>query len=357
MTDTLEPLIQAMELQAGACVQLGSPFSAAVSRAVGQGLRAGGALAELALPWAGRDLRGVFADATPLRFMGALHCLVLAGKAPDLASFYPSRDAEPHLDSLAALAEAAARDHRGWFAEFIKSPPQTNEVNRSIALGAGFLTIARRAALPLRCLEIGASAGLNMNWDRFRHDLGELGAWGPADSPVRLGADWTGAPPPYGVRVEVAERRGCDQNPIDIRDPEAAPRLKAYVWPDQAERMARLAGAIAIASEHRPEVERADAAAWTRIHARPVPGLASVLYHSVVWPYLPAQTQADVAAAIATAGESASEAAPFAWLRMEANPRDLAGPQELRLTYWPGGDEILLARVHPHGAKVAWTGD
>jgi hypothetical protein len=238
----------------------------------------------------------------------------------------------------------------------VTSPPQTNEVNRSVALCAGFLTVARRARLPLRCLEIGASAGLNMNWDRFAYDLGGRGRWGDPTSPVRLGAEWTGAPPPFDIQTWVMERQGCDQNPIDVRDPAAALRLKAYVWPDQAERMARLDGAIAIARQYPPNVEQADAAAWTRAHAKSVQGVASVLYHSVVWSYLPARTQADVADAIAAAGESARATAPFAWLRMEPNPADLAGPMDLKLTYWPGGTQSRLAGVHPHGVKVSWAG-
>jgi hypothetical protein len=54
-------------------------------------------------------------------------------------------------------------------------------------------------------------------------------------------------------------------------------------------------------------------------------------------------------------GESATADAPLAWLRMELG--DSAGQMEVRLKFWPGGDDILLARVHPHGAKVSWAAD
>jgi hypothetical protein len=196
-----------------------------------------------------------------------------------------------------------------------------------------------------------------MNWDRYAYDIDVMDAWGDPASPVRLGAEWTGAPPPPGVPIRVVERRGCDQNPIDITTDESALRLKAYIWPDQAERMARLDGAIHIARRHPPGVERADAADWLRAHVRPKEGAATVVYHSVVWPYLPAQTQAAVASAIAAASESTTALAPLAWLKMEPNPTSLAGPMALSLTYWPGGAEIRLADVHPHGAKVSWMGD
>lgn len=357
MSEPLGQMIQALELQAGACAQLGSPFSAAVARAVVADIRTGGAFAALAEPWAGGDVKSLFADAAPLRFLGGLHFLALSGAAPDLAGEYPPAKAEPDVERLAEHVAKAALDHQAALARFLTSPPQTNEVNRSVCLLTGFLTVARRAGLPLRCLEIGASAGLNLNWDRYRYDLGDLGAWGDPNSPVRLGTDWSGAPPPFDVVATVVERSGCDQNPIDVTVPAQALRLKAYVWPDQAERMARLDGAIALARLHPPRVEAADAAAWVQAQARGAPGTATVIYHSVVWSYLPAETQAAVAAAIADAGESAAAAAPVAWLKMEPDPADLAGPMELRLTFWPGGDETLLARVHPHGAKVSWTGD
>jgi hypothetical protein len=58
--------------------------------------------------------------------------------------------------------------------------------------------------------------------------------------------------------------------------------------------------------------------------------------------------------AIRAAGESAAARRPFARLRMEPIPTDMAAPMELRLTLWHGGRESLLAQVHLHGAKVDW---
>jgi hypothetical protein len=357
MNDDVAIVIQALELQGVACTRFGSAFSAAVAQAVATDIKSGGAFADLAQPWAGRDVRALFAGALALRFLGGLHYLVLSGAAPDLAANYPPAATEADPSRLALAVAIAAKTHKVWLADFLTSPPQTNEVNRSVCLSAGFLTIAQRSGLPLRCLEIGASAGLNMNWDRYRYEMNGAGAWGDPASPVRLDAEWTGGPPPKDVPIRVIERRGCDQNPIDITTDESALRLKAYVWPDQAERMARLDGAIQIARRYPPSVERADAADWIRAHLTPEQGAATIIYHSVVWSYLPDQTQADVAGAIAAAGESASANAPLAWLRMEPLPTNLVGPMALTLTYWPSGAEFRLADVHPHGAKVSWMGD
>ena len=100
-------------------------------------------------------------------------------------------------------------------------------------------------------------------------------------------------------------------------------------------------------------VEAAVAAVWARDAAAPAAGVATVVYHSIFWQYLPAQTLADLKAAIEIHGAAATPDAPFAWLKMEPALDDLARV-ELRLTLWPGGEERLLADVHPHGASVAW---
>jgi hypothetical protein len=357
MDTTPTVLIRALELQAAICVQMGSPFSGMVARAIAADMAAGGAFAALAEPWAGHDVRALLEDATPLRFMGGMHYLALTGAAPELAAEYPPAKAEPDEARLALLIAEAGRTHQDTLARFLTSPPQTNEVNRSVCLVGGFLTVVRRTGLPLRCLELGASAGLNLNWDRYRYELGEAGAWGDPASPVHLTAEWNGGPPPFDTPASVVERRGCDQAPIDVAAEDQALRLKSYFWPDQSERIARLDGAITLARRYPPEVERADAAVWARSHARGARGTATVLYHSVFWQYLDPATRADIAATVAAAGESASSSAPFAWLRMEANPADLAAPLDLTLTLWPGAGETLLARLHPHGAKVLWMGD
>jgi hypothetical protein len=354
--DSLAPLVQALELQGAACARFGSDFSALVARAVATDIAADGAFAELARPFAHRDTRALLTDAVPLRFLGALHFLALSGEDAELAALYPPNEGHPDPMVIGRRIGAAARAHAGFFGRFLESPPQTNEVNRSLALCAGFLEIVRRTGLPLRCLEIGASAGLNMNWDRYRYDIGGQGAWGDPHSPVSLAAEWSGSPPPLDVRVVVAEKKACDRAPIDLAVPEAALRLKAYVWPDQPERLARLSGAILLAGRFPPRIERADAGDWVRRNVTSAAGTVSVLYHSVVWPYLPPATQAQITAWMDAAGESATPTQPLAWLRMEPNPADLAAPLDLKLSIWPSGEEMLLARVHPHGVKVSWAG-
>jgi hypothetical protein len=340
-------VLASFEKQIGWCEALGSPFSAGVLGVLAADIAAGGIGADLVGGWQGDPL----ADALPLRLLGALHALVLTGQAPALALCYP-----PH-DSLCAevLAEAAldaSRAHRDFVADFIASPPQTNEVGRSGVLLGGFLTIADAARLPLRLLEIGASAGLNLIWDRYRYDLGGA-VWGDPASPVRLVPRWTGALPPMGGPLSVASRAACDIAPIDLEDDAARLRLRAYVWADQPERLARLDGAMALARADGHRVAQADAAHWVDDRlCEAAPGYATVLYHSIMWQYMPAASREAIAAAVQAAGARATLEAPFAWLRFEPSALDV--PPELRLTLWPGAREQTLARAHPHGSTVTW---
>ncbi len=354
MSDTAA-MVRAFDIQSGACAAFGSPFSAALLALAVRDIEGGGPVACLTEPWAGAGTRALVGDAIPLRWLGGAHDLVLAGEAPRVAAAYPtpSRPGDPEA-AWPALREAMiARPQR--FADFMGHEPQTNEVRRSACLLPGFLTVANEAGLPLRLFEIGASAGLNQLWDRYHYDLGEAGAWGDPASPVRLDTAWSGEPPPLDTPVAVTSRAACDRKPVDIRDAVARRRLKAYLWPDQFERLARLDAAIAMALAADVRVDAEDAVTWTARRAAPEEGAATVLFHSIFWQYLPAEVRAALSDSIEGLGARSSATAPFAWLRMEPSPDNLADIH-LRLTLWPGGEDRLLARVHPHGASVDWIG-
>lgn len=346
-TATTAPVLAAFRKQVGWCDNNGAPFTARLLALLADDIAHGGPAAGLVGAWPGDPL----ADAVPLRLAGGLHALVLGGADPQLAACYPSRgDGDPgRLRSVLAAALAA---HEGFLRGFVASPPQTNEVGRSAVLLGGFLRVAEATRLPLCLLEIGASAGLNLSWDRYRYQLGPE-SWGDPASPVRLAPEWHGPLPPLAAPLEIAERAGCDVAPVDLRQQESRLRLRAYVWADQPERLARLDAAIAVAREAGVLVERAGAEAWVPDRlATALPGQATVLYHSIMWQYMPGPCQAAVQDAIERAGARATQATPLAWLRLE--PPQVEARPELRLTLWPGGHQHRLASAHPHGRTVRW---
>lgn len=232
---------------------------------------------------------------------------------------------------------------------WLDGPPQTNEVGRSAVLMSGLLVVADLFPQPVELLELGASAGLNLALDLYGYDLGGVKAGDPA-SPLQLAPEWEGPPPP-DAPVIVARRRGVDLHPLDAR--RDGERLLAYVWPDQARRLAQLEAALAVAAGDPPEVEPGDAADWleARLGERQEAGMTRVVLHSIAFQYFPEETKARIAAAMGEAGAAATVAAPLAWLRYE---HDEGERISLRLRAWPGGGDRLLAYCHPHGSRVKW---
>jgi hypothetical protein len=278
--------------------------------------------------------------------------MVRTGRAAELAAFYPPNERAWDAEAAGRAIEAAVTANLDFVRDMLTRPPQTNEIGRSAVLMPGYAEVACSTGLPLRILEVGASAGLNLLWDRFAYRYGERFV-GAQEAPVTVAAEWRG--PWCGVErlPRVASREGCDRSPIDLLAPGAADRLLAYVWPEQSERLARLEGAIALALREKPALAAADAAQWLEPRlATPAPGVATVVVHTIVWQYFSKETKAHARAVIDAAGDRATTEAPFAWLSLEQYAPDQL--PELRLTQWPGGERRILAHAHPHGAWIEW---
>ena len=239
--------------------------------------------------------------------------------------------------------------------------PQTNEVGRSAALVGGLLRLADRWRLPVRLFEIGSSGGLNLQADRFRITDGAGGGWGDPASPVLLDRAWAGEPLPPAAPLEVVARSGSDLQPVDVTTEDGRLTLTSYVWPDMTERHARLAGAIELAREPPVVVERADAASYVE-RLEVVPGTLTVLWHSVMWQYVPHDQQAEGDRATGRArsdGDAGRAAGPSLRRADPAYPRGRAPVLGVcRDLAWSRrgarGERTFLGRMAPHGVPVTW---
>ena len=336
-----------MRWQAEWCDRLGSPLYGSLLLEAADDADAGGPVAQALAGHETDPLESML----QLRFMGAMHRLALAGRAPELAAVYPSTGGDGANPWPAFRATVAA--HLAELRELVERPVQTNEVGRCRALAPGFLLLAAETGLPLRLLELGASAGLNLRWDAFRYRSPGL-AFGDPASPVDFHDFLEGPAPSPPDRVAVVERAGCDPRPVDATSEDGVLTLRSYVWPDQLERLRLLDGALAVAPRVPVELERAGGAEWIeRRLAEPVEGACSVVFHSIVMQYVEPDERDRVGELIAAAGTRATERAPLARLALEPGA-DLA---ELRLTVWPAGDERLLAHAGYHGEPVRWVAD
>ncbi|MBV7378575.1 DUF2332 domain-containing protein [Maritimibacter dapengensis] len=338
-------LAQAFPWQADSNEALGSPFTARVLRLIADRLKPGTPVMDAMFAFSG-DV-GPYRHSVPLRLLGGLHALVLANEAPDLAAAYPPNPT-PDDATLGAALDRALAEHQTRLLEWLASPPQTNEVRRSIALIAGAALLSRRYGKPFVLSELGASAGLNLYWDRYA--LAPKG-WriGPAAPALTLSPDWSGAQPP-AAHLSVTERRGVDLNPVDPHDPDQRLRLLSYLWADQRDRIDLTRKAIAVTNA---EVDKGDASDWlARRLATHYPGHIHLVTHTIAWQYFPDHVQAACLATFEEAGRRAAPDAPLARIAMEA---DEGGPGAgLTLTTWPGGVTETLGRVDFHGRWLDW---
>lgn len=337
-------------IQARACASLGSPFYAALLDRIADDVLADGPAAAVL---AGHE-DDAGRSALALRLLGTVHRLVLSGDAADLAVHYPSAggdgDAEAAWPAFRRLLESEPLQ----VAAGLVDAPQTNEVGRAAVLLGALAAMLGPDPLPVRLWEIGCSAGLNLRADRFRYRSADGAIWGPM-SPVELDPAWTNRPTDSRVPVRIVERVGGDISPIDPTTDEGAIRVRSYVWPDQAGRLRRLRGAILVAREHPARLVRAGAAEFLG-NLQPADGALTVLWHSVMWQYLPADEQQRVLARLDEIGSAATDAAPFAHIAFE--PRRLVAGGRHRFVaavrYWPGGEERILGEAPAHGVPVTW---
>jgi hypothetical protein len=324
----------AMNFQAEFCDTNGAPITAAACRALTAGLDRTTATGRRVIDWRGNYID----DAVPLRLVAPYHALFRQG-------------AIDRFDRVEDI-RAATVTHDTWIERWLDGPPQTNEPGRSATFVACLLVLAQRFNLPFELIEIGSSAGLNLLIDRYRYDLGGV-VVGPGDAPVTIAPEWRGPPPPR-ADIRIASVRGVDIAPIDVTDPAAAERLLAYVWADTPERSARVEAAIGMIHEHPVNLEQGEAADFVEAQlARPqASGTMRILMHSIVWQYLPSGTQARITAAMERAGAAATGDRPLGWVQFENG-----WTRHVGVRCWPdGAPEVELAKAHPHGTWVEWSG-
>jgi hypothetical protein len=343
-------LTEAFRSQAEACAHLGSAMYAELLGRLADDIADGGPTAVV--------LRGHENDPGPsglaLRLVGSVHRLVLAGSAPELAAFYPSVGGQWAGDGVEAV-RSFLRSRGEEVRPLLDRAPQTNEVGRSTGLLGGLLRLVGEIPLPVRLFEIGASAGLNLQADHFRY-LGESGSWGDPASPVVLADAWQGVPVPVDADLSVVERGGCDVHPVDVTDDDGRLTLMSYVWPDQTVRFERLAGAIELARQRPVVLERADAASYVE-RLEPRAGAITVLWHSVMWQYVPREQQGRVSARLEELGSAATTDAPVVHLYAEPARRRPGEPHEFLvcLHTWPGtGERRILGTMAAHGPPATW---
>jgi hypothetical protein len=347
-----DAVVDAIRRQAASSRTIGSPLYGSLLDGLAGDYLAGGVTFELLHGISDRPTH----DAVPLRYLATAHRLALTGRAPGLAAAYDSCGGSWGGQDLTETFLRTVHEHRDEFIAGLRRNVQTNEVARSAVLASGFSLIIRRHRLPLALFEVGSSAGLLSRWMHYRFDTGTT-ARGPTNSPLTFDGSWWRTPPPrLDPTINVAAVHASDIAPIDLTSQAGREQMLSFLWPDQRDRRERLQAALAVAAEHPLTVEQADAAEWVagQLSAGLAARTATVVFHAIVWQYLPAATRDGMRDSLRRAGATASTTSPLLWLRMEPDTHEHAA---LRLTTWPGDTDEVLAHVGYHGADIVWLLD
>lgn len=291
----------------------------------------------------------------PNLLLATVHFLLLRGAQHPLAAFYPSlspgipRSADPYPSFRAFCLE-----HRAEMLGLLSTHlVQTNEVRRCGCLLPAFAVVsASSQGRPLALVEIGASAGLNLLWDRYGYDYGEDRRFGDPRSPVQIACMLHGdrQPPLPAALPAIATRIGIDLHPIDVCEPDAALWLRALIWPDEIGRTELLQEALRIAQQAPPRLIAGNALDRLPEVLATIPDDQSLcVFHTHTVNQFPAEDRAHLAALFA---EHAATRDLFRvsieWLG-EVHPR-------LELVSFEDGvmTAQLLAYCGSHGEWLEW---
>jgi hypothetical protein len=183
----------------------------------------------------------------PRVILAALHALVLAGRAPALAAAYAGGDGDA---AAGAAIDTLVRMNDAVVTIAARRKTRTNETGHYAVLYPAIAEAARRVgADAVALIDVGCSAGLNLNLDRVGITYSNGQSLGDLASPVQRSSSIVGDRPiPTGAVPEVAARVGIDPDPIDVTDADDARWLRACLWPDRPEEAARLEAEMALAA-------------------------------------------------------------------------------------------------------------
>ena len=167
------------------------------------------------------------------------------------------RDGRDGLDSplgIGALRDLAAGSPAELTRVILARGTQTNEAARCAVLLPALTDLPE----PLALIEVGASAGLTLLYDRYSYDYGghRLAGSDPLAPTLRCRTSGT---VPLPARIpEIAWRIGLDLSPLDVTCEDDRRWLSSLVWPGEGDRAERLRSAIATARRDAPTVRRGD---------------------------------------------------------------------------------------------------
>jgi hypothetical protein len=293
----------------------------------------------------------------PNLLFAAVHYLLLKGAETKLAHSYASLTGSPafepdvfrHFRSFCLAHENKIRTLT------TTRRVQTNEVRRCASLVPGFVRAASALGVDRAAfVEIGASAGLNLQWDRYRCDYGDDLVWGEPSADVSFACELRGEKRPNVQPLpKIAQRYGVDIDPLDVRNADDVLWLKALTWPECADRMALLERAVDVARADPPKLIAGDAAEiFPSVAESIAPDLAVIVYHSFTMNQFDLDQREELEDAFCQIGASRALArVGFEWPTGAEWPSlSLTNYSAVQIERW------MLATCEPHSSWMRWVG-
>lgn len=196
-------------------------------------------------------------------FASAVHYLVMAQPQDALAAYFPSVTPQPR--AIDAQFESIFQRFCIEHAQDIRDLVTTGTVQFTNAERAGPVLlalqyIAQSADEPFDLIEIGCSAGLLLNVDKYSYDFGNGRRVGANPGRLTIHSELRPANlRPSGHIPHIAQRVGIDLNPIDVRDESARNWVLASIFPDRAHELKQLRDALIMRAEIPVDIRKGDA--------------------------------------------------------------------------------------------------
>ena len=169
----------------------------------------------------------------PNIFFAAVHYLLLKNQEEPLAKYYPSIQQSPITEIRFDLFKGFCLDKEHEIQQIISTRlVQTNVINRCAYLMPIFSKLIAEEGRPTTIIDIGTSAGLTLNFDKYEYWYNGQKLFGESNVIVESKIIESPIPKIYPISQPI-QKIGIDQNLIDPMDKDEVLWLKALVWADQ----------------------------------------------------------------------------------------------------------------------------
>jgi hypothetical protein len=292
-------------------------------------------------------------------FFSAINFLLLSNPQDPFAAFFPylSQRPRPVIEAYPSFHMFCLAHEQELRNLLPTARLQTNEVTRCANLVPAFALVYQYGEYkPLAGIELGASGGLNLNWDRYQYIYNNTYTLGE-DPSVQIHCALQGNFSPLFPHTmpPMASRIGIELFPLDLKHERDVNWIRACIWPEETWRYQRLDAALAFAQQYSPNVLAGDACELLPGALATIPPEQTIcIWHSFALNQGPAHVRERIEQFLT---EFSRERTVYR-VSLELDPANLAHPSpQLEIhTYRRGKtrESEWLASCALHGERMQW---